>query len=225
MTNNSPNKEFGSKVMCKRCQQKTWHAILNRTEEGCNDEESGIWENTIYFTLQCLGCGNVCLLVHYYFSEDIDPKTGNPELQSSVHPTPYESDRNPINKLNYVPKNTRSVYEETIKAFNSGMLILAAIGARTIIEAIAIEQKITTRGIKRKIDKMTQKKIITPSGAKLLLLIKDMGNLATHEIKKHHSDDLSLCIDIIEGVLKELYVHPKEAENTRKFVDEKWIRV
>lgn len=224
MSSGDVGKKYDSKVVCKKCQQETWHSILNKTNTVEEDEESEMWENTTFFTLQCLGCENICLLTHYYFSEDIDPQTGDPELQLSVYPSPYKSNRESITGLGYVPADVKSVYEETIKALNSGMVILAAIGARTTIEAIAIQQKITIRGIEKKIEKMKLKEIITASGAKLLLLIKDMGNLATHEIKKHHVDDLSLCLNIIEGVLRELYIHPEEADNTRKVVDGKWKR-
>ncbi|MCL4382222.1 MAG: DUF4145 domain-containing protein [Patescibacteria group bacterium] len=67
--------------------------------------------------------------------------------------------------------------------------------------------------------------IITPDEAMLLRLIKDIGNLATHEIKKHHKDDIDLCIDIVEGVFNNLYVLPKEAEFTREIIEGKWKRV
>lgn len=104
------------------------------------------------------------------------------------------------------------------------MMILAAIGIRTTIEAIAIEQKITIRGIESKINKMVDQKIITSDGAKLLLLVKDLGNLATHEVKKHHRDDLALCIDIIEGVIRSLFILPKEALRTREIIKGGWKR-
>ncbi|NCN59199.1 DUF4145 domain-containing protein [Candidatus Microgenomates bacterium] len=66
--------------------------------------------------------------------------------------------------------------------------------------------------------------MITPNSAKLLNLIREIGNLSAHEIKKHHKDDLSLCLDIVEGVLRSLYIYPKEAEFTKDVIDGKWIR-
>lgn len=225
MDNDSSIKKFHSKIMCKVCQQETWHTVLNMVEKRDSYEESGFWEITTFLTLQCLGCENVCLLIEYIFSEDIDPITGDPEIQRSINPSPYKNDRELIDKLYHVPKKAQSVYKETIKAFNFNMMILAAIGIRSTIEAIAIEQKITVQGIAGKIKKMVEQKIITPDGAKLLCLVRDMGNLATHEIKKHHHDDLALCIDIIEDIFRSLYILPAEAENTRKILDGKWTRV
>lgn len=225
MNHNSLDKKYTSKVMCKVCQQETWHSILNQIENKWDDDKQGMWEIITFYTLQCLGCDNVCLLISTLFSEDIDPRTGIPEPQIAIHPSPYKSARDVISKLSHVPRDVQSIYEEAIKAFNSGMMILAAIGIRTTIEAIAIEQKIIVRGIESKINKMTDQKIITSDGAKLLLLVKDIGNLATHEIKKHHRDDLALCIDIIEDVIRSLYILPKEALHTREIIDGNWKRV
>mgnify|MGYP001614421107 CR=1 FL=1 len=217
--------KFESKVMCKACEQDTWHTVLHCANTGWDDEDSGMWERTTSFTLQCLGCDNVCLLIQSQFSEDIDSRTGIPELNKSVHPSPYKSDREEVARLFSVPKGVKSVYEETIKAFNGGMMILTAMGIRATIEAIAIEQKITVRGIKKKILKMENLKIITPEGVKLLELVTDIGNLAAHEIKKHHRDDIALCIDIVEDVLRSLYILPEEARHTREVIDGKWKRV
>lgn len=225
MKNNKKSRKFKSKIMCRICQQETWHIILNEIENNNSDEEGEMWENNKFLTLQCLGCENVCLLTQYVSSENIDANTGNLYVQENISPAPYKNDREIIERVYYVPKIARTVYEETIKAFNSGMMILAAIGIRTTIEAIAIEEKIKVRGIKTKIKKMENLKIITPAGVTLLLLVKDFGNLATHEIKKHHRDDLSLCIDIIEGVFRSLYILPKQAEASRQILDRKWKRV
>jgi len=86
-------------------------------------------------------------------------------------------------------------------------------------------EKIKVEGIKTKIKKMENLKIITPDGAALLLIVKDFGNLAAHEIKKHHPDDLSLCIDIIEDVFRSLYILPKQAKTSRQILEGKWKRV
>ncbi len=220
---NPGEKRYEKQIMCKECQHPTWHRVLNEAKGGWDDDESGIWESKTFYSLQCLGCDNVCLVVHSMFSEDIGDD-GNPELNIAIYPSPYKSDREPIERLHRVPKNIGSVYEETIKAFNAHLIILAAIGVRSTIEAIAIDKAITARGIKTKIEAMKGQGIITEDGAKLLLLVKDIGNLAAHEIKKHHHDDLSLCLDIIEGVLMEQYVLPEEAKRTREIIDGRWER-
>lgn len=217
-------KQFPTKEMCKGCQCETWHKILNETENSFNDEESEIWENTKFYTLQCLGCDNICLLTESTCSEDRDPETGEFDIEKNIYPSPFKSDRDLMNRIHYAPKNITLVYSETIKAFNFEMMILVGIGIRATIEAIAIEQKITGGTLEIKIKKMVDNNIITPDGAKLLRLVKNIGNNAAHKIKKHHHDDLSLCIDIVEDVIRSLYIFPKEAEQTRQVIDGEWER-
>jgi len=198
------------RVLCKVCQQVTWHSVLNKAESGNSyDEDSGIWDSSEFFTLQCLGCDNVCLLIEYSCSENYNPGNGEIDVDSTVHPTPTKEERELIDKYYIVPDQVQIIYKETIKAFNAGLYLLAAIGVRTAIEAISRDQGITVRGIESKIKKMVEKNIITQAGADLLLIVKNMGNLSAHEIKKHHHDDLSLCIDVVETVLKNLYILPK----------------
>ncbi|HBY19780.1 hypothetical protein A2380_03650 [candidate division WWE3 bacterium RIFOXYB1_FULL_43_24] len=218
------SKKYKSKIMCKACQQETWHNVINEYEKFGTSDDGDIWDSTTFLTLRCLGCDNICLLIRYVSSEDVDPQTGDPDITESVHPTPFRSDRELVNGYFSIPKDVRTIYEETIKSFNAGMLILTAIGVRTTIEAISIQQDIKVQGINTKIDEMVHKNIITRDGAVLLMLVKDIGNLATHEIKKHHKDDLSLCIDVIEDIIRNLYIHPQKAKLTRELIEGGWSR-
>jgi hypothetical protein len=199
------------RILCKKCQQLTWHAIRNRIDDRRENEDGDIWEIATFYTLQCMGCDNVCLLSEYVFSEDISSETGEPEIQTIIYPSPLKNDREIMDKHFYLPNEVKAIYTESIKAFNSGLLILTSIGVRATIEAVAREQNITIRGIAKKIKKMVENNIITAEGAKLLLLVTDMGNLSAHEIKKHNHDDLSLCIDVVESVLRNLYILPRGA--------------
>lgn len=208
--------DFPTKEMCKVCQCQTWHKILSKSESSKNDEESGIWETTTSYMLQCKGCDNVCLLVEYSCSENYDPETGEIAVDKVIYPSPYKNDRELIKKTYYIPNNVLTIYQETVAAFNERLFILAGIGVRSTIEAIAIDQGISIRGIQTKIQEMVRSNIITSDGAELLELIKDMGNKAVHEIKKHGRDELSLCIDIIEDVIRNLYILPNEAKRARE---------
>ncbi len=218
-------KKFPDKILCRSCQNETWHSILNETSTGSSNEDGEVWDKTTSHTLQCNGCENVCLLTEYVFSEDIDPRTGDLEITRKIYPSPYKPVRNTIEGVYVLPATVRAIYEETVKSINNNLMILAAIGIRSTIEAIALDKKITVNGIKGKISQMVSQGIVTEDGAKLLSLIRDIGNKATHEIKKHHREDIKLCIDIVEGMLKNLYVYPKEAEQTKELMSGNWIRV
>lgn len=218
------DQKYEKKIMCKRCQQETWHSIINNLEKRESNDTEDIWIISNFITLKCMGCDNVCLLIQEVCSEDIDPRTGEPDTLENIYPNPFKSDRDLVKGYYNIPGNVKTVYEETITAFNKGLLILSAIGLRTVIEAISLNQKIKARGIKAKIEKMVERNIITNDNAVLLMLVKDIGNLATHEIKKHHKDDLTLCIEITEGIIQNLYIHPKKAKLIRELIEGGWER-
>lgn len=206
------NNKFYEKISCRKCQTKTWHKILNKVEERDGNDEIGIWFIKTSFTLQCLGCDSICLLVSDICSEDIDPNTGNPETELTIYPNPIKT-RSQIDGYYWCPVKVRDAYSESIEAFNNNKLpLLTAIGIRMTVEAICIEQKITG-SLKQKIEDMVKKSIVTPEESKLLHLIRDYGNFSAHEIQRHNQHKLSLCLDIVEGILKTLWVFPGEAQS------------
>src|SRR3989344_5694178 len=84
-------KEKPAKILCRKCKQITNHLILHNSTIAEGDEEEGVWESTSFSTAQCKGCETICLLERYWFSEDIDPQTGDPEMRTTVHPDPHQT--------------------------------------------------------------------------------------------------------------------------------------
>lgn len=209
---------YKPKVMCRHCQQVTWHTILSDSGGTSYDDDNDFWYREKFFTLKCLGCDTVCLLVESAFSEDYDPETGEVSVQRVIHPSPFKDTREPIELLYYVPTSISNLYQESIRALNYKLFILAAMGVRSLIEAIAIDQGISSRGLSSKIQGMLNDKIITPKEKIHLDVVKDMGNLAVHEIKKHHVLDISLGLDILETLLQILYIYPKRVEDTQDII-------
>lgn len=218
-------KKYDKKVMCRMCQQETWHTVINQvkvdTLTKASDVEIPVTKT--FLTLQCRGCDNVCLLISNTDHDCLDPQTGEPATVETIHPTPFRSDREILESY-HIPDKVKTIYEETIKAFNEGLLILSAVGVRTVIEALAIEQNIKVRGIASKIRRMVEEDLITQDNANLLDLVRYIGNLATHEIKKQHKYDLSLCIDIVENIIKNLYIHPQRAKESKEMIKGGWKR-
>lgn len=50
------------------------------------------------------------------------------------------------------------------------------------------------------------------SGAAILHKIRSLGNAAAHEVKPHSNKQLALAMDIIEHLLKDVYILPKQVE-------------
>lgn len=56
------------------------------------------------------------------------------------------------------------------------------------------------------------KNILTPAGAAILHRIRALGNDAAHEVRPHNDKQLGVAMDVIEHLLKDVYILPKQVE-------------
>jgi hypothetical protein len=119
----------------------------------------------------------------------------------------------------YLPVKVRPIYEETLTALSVQAPILAAIGLRALVEAVCKEKEAKGGDLFNKIDSLVEQRILTPTGASILHKIRTLGNSAAHEAKPHSERQLALAMDIVEHMLKDVYVLPKQAES--EFEDRK----
>jgi len=205
------SKDDVKKIYCRECKQPTNHRLLFQKKVRDQNEEAGLWFISTYKTLQCSGCETICLLEEYLFSEDIDPHTGEPELQIKIYPNPHKN-REEIKETYYLPEKIRNVYKETVHALNQNLSILAGVGLRTIIEAICKDKKITKGFLKQKINALVKMGLMTNEEAKMLHLNRYIGNAATHDIIETPIDELKTGLDIIVATLQNTYILPRKAE-------------
>lgn len=198
------------KIYCRKCRQPTNHTVLHEVKTGWDDQESGMWLIDIFTTLQCLGCEAVCLLEDYVFSEDIDPYTGNPENQVSIHPNPFK-DREELKEIYHLPEKIRKIYIETVSAFNQKLPILTGVGLRTIIEAICKDKKAVGKDLEARINALVNLGLITNNESELLHLNRYIGNISTHEVIEAPLEELKTGLDIIETALQNAYILPQKA--------------
>jgi len=204
------DKEKTMKVLCRSCKNPTQHRILHSVNTHSDDKESEIWVDTTYKTIQCCGCETVSLLEEYFCSEDYNPRTGEPELQMSVYPHFSYKDKEPLKELYYLPNKIKSAYKETVHAYNKSLRILTGIGLRTVVEALCQDQGITSGNLKKKIDKLVEKDLMTKGQAKLLHLNRYLGNISAHEIVEPKEENLHIGIEIIETTLQNAYILPEK---------------
>lgn len=105
--------------------------------------------------------------------------------------------------------NLYDLYEEIKEAFESGSNILAGVGLRAMVEAVCMQEKIEGRNLQEKIKNLHNKGLIASSEQPILDKLRLIGNLSTHQIKAFPLDKLNYALDIINHVLKSIYVLPK----------------
>jgi Domain of unknown function (DUF4145) len=202
------------KVHCRVCKQPTSHEVLYCKESsGRVDEDDFHWWAT-HQLLSCLGCEAVTYRRVESNSESLDPETGDIEESESLYPDRAEG-RLPIEGYEYFPSRTRKIYKETLKALGQDAVILAAIGLRTIIESVCLEQNVGTDSLSKGIEILAKDGLLTVHQASLLHALRFMGNEAAHEMSQPKVEELLAALDIAETLLKTVYVLPEVATRIR----------
>jgi hypothetical protein len=74
------------------------------------------------------------------------------------------------------------------------------------------EKEAEGKDLLEKIDSLVEKRVLTPAGASILHKIRTLGNAAAHEVKPHSEKQLSLAWGIVEHLLKDVFILPKQVE-------------
>lgn len=122
------------------------------------------------------------------------------------------------------PSNVLRIYRETVKAINAECYTLAAAGFRAVIESICLDKQISGKTLETKINNMKKAGIITMEDRDRLHSVRFLGNDSVHEIKTPERRTLLVVLEIIEGILKSLYIYEEkissELERPIKTIEE-----
>ena len=105
-----------------------------------------------------------------------------------------------------------AIYVETHLALLSSSPILSGIGLRALLEAICKEKKAVGSDLYKKIDNLVIQRVLTPQGGSVLQHIRSLGNKAAHETKPHDVKQLSLAMEVIEHLIKDVYILPAKTK-------------
>lgn len=201
------------KSHCNSCRQETNQNVL--FEHVVIDEQPGIEHifKDKYMVIQCLGCEAVSYLTE-------DKYTSAPQLPEEdwmVNLTSYPKsiyDNSDFTIFDYekydqFPNVVRDLYMEIESALKSESLILAALGLRTLVEAICIEQGMEGYSLADKIKSMESRGLISRNERPILDKLRKLGNASAHEIKKFSTEQLSYALDIVNHVLTGVYLLPR----------------
>jgi len=214
------------KVFCNNCRRTTKHSVLKSEERTVNDESVQVSFYDCWQIIKCLGCEAVTFRHLSENSDDCDPDTGIP--YESIRFYPIRGNQI-IQKKNYshAPPIVRSIYWETLDAYNHGLNLLCAAGLRSIIESICMHENIfdgpvesknksgiiktlRKKNLEGKINGLEEKKIITNSQSAILHEHRYLGNESLHALDIPQKHILKIAIEIIENVLDMLFeIGPK----------------
>ncbi|UBU95283.1 DUF4145 domain-containing protein [Edwardsiella tarda] len=158
---------------------------------------------------QCQGCMDYLLKVETCNSDSIDYDTYEPDV--SVDFYPKRNQLSPFEYTHLLPAALRDIYDETISAINSECLTIAGIGIRGLIETICNEEGVKGRTLEEKINTLFNDGKISADSKVILHSLRTLYNKSAHESFKPSLEQLKLSLDIMELLMKQIYVHSYKA--------------
>jgi hypothetical protein len=201
-------------TQCYDCRKITNHKILHCKQvveiETVKRKKTKTFSD--YMIVQCSGCDEINFLLRYSGKQFIGDD-GNDYIDINF---PYEDD-----ELDYdisllsrkeqlgLPKLLRDLYEEIEGAFIDDLKILAGVGLRMLIEALCLEQMIKGKNLQEKIKNLHLSGLISANEVPILDKLRLIGNFSAHEVRGLSIGKLEYALDIVNHVLKSIYVLPK----------------
>lgn len=207
------------KAFCRNCKGIRNQEIVHNIPLNGNYEDYLYW-NENYQIIRCLGCEIYSFRYVYGDSEMIgyDEEGHTMYLEDiKIYPA-YLINVNEINDLHYLPKKIKEIYSETVIALKNNLLLLASGGLRACIEAICQEKKITEYSLMDKIDKLSEKGILTINDSRLLHSIRFLGNDALHNIDKPDVKTINLLFEIVNQTIESLYIKENKMKGSRYLI-------
>ena len=199
------------KAVCRECRRETNHAVRAQHRQSDSDPHYPIDWSEDFQVIECLGCNTASFRSVYRHSEDTDPE-GEPNYRITAHPDPLV--REELEDIALVPRTLSGIYNETIRALDAGLPVLAAIGIRAIIETVCKEKQAQGNGLLDKINNLVVLGVLTQQDAGVLHKLRTLGNVAAHEVKAHSHEQLNLAMRVVEHLLQAVYILPHHARET-----------
>lgn len=207
------------KSFCLTCIKDTNQEIINDYIEKHYNEFDNYSFNYRYQIIKCRGCDTVSFRVlfsdmyseHTYETENIDPWKID-----RLYP---KGNRDMILEKKQVtlPPKLRSIYKETIDAYNNSYLLLCSAGIRSIIEGICADNEVKEnlkdkaknknyyRNLRNKINGLADIGFLTERNAEILQHLRFIGNDALHKLERPSKKELKIALDIVDIIIKSTY--------------------
>ena len=197
MSENPPQKK---RLFCNQCKTITKHVLKGYHHKEDNEEQfAHWWEKSDFFFWVCAGCDSA-ILEEEYTNAAIDQDDGDHIFLVFPKPSLFHLQEKHFTKL---PSKLKTIYHETIQAFNEEMQILTSAGLRALIEGICSDKQISGRNLKEKIDNLNT--LLPQNIVTNLHSFRFIGNEAVHELEVPDTYDLRLAIEVSEDLLNFLY--------------------
>lgn len=197
------------KIRCRVCRQETNHDVkaeeIKDVARGIN--EYPYEEHYCYQILECRGCNTLAFRLSTW-----DDTVDEPVVRETTYPSVIEDQPIPPEFSGNLPGKVAGIYMECTAAIESGLNLLSAVGLRMIVESLCLNMNVRRGNLETKINRLVREGHLLPPQARCLHDLRFMGNESAHEIERPSKRELDIALDIIETLLKTVYVLPKRTE-------------
>jgi hypothetical protein len=204
---------------CPNCRTKTSHRIVHVEGRGLLlpiepfpplKGQIVEFEET-FEIISCDGCGCISFAHSYVVSRGSGDGTNErwvdyyPSPQSRQQPwwlSPGSSSMN---------SELRNLCAEIYEALDGGQRQLTAMGIRALLEQVMVT-KVSDQGtFAKNLDAFCEQGFVSPVQRDAIKHVLEVGHAAIHRRFVPNQSDLNTALDIVEGVLAAIYVHPNAA--------------
>jgi hypothetical protein len=202
------------KSHCPTCGPGRCANVLHKHRVESRDDETGMWEETTSYMLECGGCKTVFFQQDYLFSEDIGPD--GPERTITYYPAPAKRKRPDWFSPLDIESRLYDLLRETYNALDVDARVLSVSGARTIFDRVSELLKIDpTLTFREKLGELQSEGHISLSELRHLDILTDAGGAAAHRGWKPKPDQLDTVMSILENFIHRKFVIESEAKRLK----------
>jgi Domain of unknown function (DUF4145) len=214
-------------VTCASCgNMPRSHKVLYKKVILSYDEPEGmVISRENHRMLECGGCKTIKYAIsteeHYEFDSPYgdhvvsvypdEPGKGNQRL-AGIKFDASEDDKGE----SLIPEIVWKMYKETLDALNANIRTLAGAGIRATVEAICVDKGIIQGNLQGKIDELGTRRFLGDSEAEFLHEQRHLGNAAVHELETPTTRDLNDSLDIVEGLIRNIYIYPSHSKRLKE---------
>jgi hypothetical protein len=212
---------------CPACGPDIWADVVADHQSHFHDHEDGTWGQIEYRILRCKGCEAVYFQRGEIFSEDLDPRTGEPLQRITYWPAPSKRKQPAWSADLFVfDSDLSSLFDDIYVALNNDLRVLSAIGIRTAFDRAS--ELLGVDPAKNFAEKLTDLVALGKIGSSekdTLDTLTDAGSAAAHRGWKPKPKELDTMMSIIEAFLYRTFILDAAAKSLKQNVPAKPKRI
>ena len=197
-----------TQASCTDCGLGRDHFVLREHEHEDADDYAQYW--TKHQMIECCGCHRIGL-------KRIRGATCLDENEVDYFP-PAVSRKKPslVAEIADAPVDLLELLDEVYNALNANNLRLATMGARAVLDVMIVDKVSDVGTFEQKLKALVTEDFITKKQRMFLEAALDAGNAAIHRGHFPTVGDVNRLMNIVEGLLAQIYTLPGDGEELAK---------